>query len=96
MPQEVPRASKAIDPGTDLPVGNTPTPVLDDDDADRAIKFILQNNSDTEMIVTLDADGGPGIHLLPSGVWEENQYAGPVWARHVGASGSKTITRIIF
>jgi hypothetical protein len=104
-PLRLTRASDPIDPGTNIDVADTETVVLDADDADRAVKFILQNNSDTAITVALQDTfaAGEGIVLLPGdategggGTWEEERYAGPVWARHHGAPGNKPLTRLIF
>lgn len=93
------RSSAASDGGTDVAVGTTWTEVLDADDADAAVRFMLQNNSDTNIEVRLDDDGDVGIMLLAGpggGLWDEDRYAGTVYARHTGVSGTKNLTRIIF
>lgn len=95
------RKSEAIDPGSVIPVSDTGTIVLDADDADLAVKFILINNSDTDMTARLsDAAAnvvtGEGILLKASGgFWVEREYAGPVKVKHHGSPGNKNLTRVI-
>lgn len=72
------------------------TPVLDADDADSAVKFILQNNSDTDMELSLGNAAVAGFFLYANGgSWEEDRYAGVVFARH-GGVGAKNLTRVLF
>lgn len=91
------RSSEAIDPGSEIAVGVAYEVVLDADDADRAVKFILQNNSDTDMTIRLADSAGPGFILKAAGgTWEEAQYAGVVYAKNNGVGGDKNLTRVIF
>ena len=90
------RSSEPINPGSVVAVTTSWTAVLDADDADLATKFILQNNSDTDIEIALANDATDGIILESGGgAWEEREYAGPVWAKH-GGSGTKDLTVLIF
>lgn len=96
MPES--RASDAIDAGTDIAVaaGGGYAVVMDANIADRAVKWILQNNSDTDITIRLGSDAGVGVVLKAGGgLWYEESYAGVVYAKHGGA-GSKNLTRVIF
>jgi hypothetical protein len=94
----------AIDPGSVVQVADTPTVVLDADDADTAQKVILQNNTDTAITISLQDtfELNEGVVLLPGpdgiggGTWEEERWAGVMYARHHGAPGNKPLTRLIF
>jgi hypothetical protein len=98
------RASDAIDGGSLIPIATTATVVCDLDDLDPAMKLVLQNQSDTAITVSLKANPalGEGIVLLPGtggiggGTWDEDRWAGIVYARHHGASGNKNLMRMIF
>lgn len=91
------RSSAAIDAGSEIAVGVAFTEVLDEDDADRAVRFILQNNSDTDMTIRLSSANGPGFVLKAGGgLWEEDRYAGAVYAKHNGPTGTKPLLRVLF
>lgn len=95
------RRSEAAEPGTVVAVGDStdPTLVFDAAAPDQGVKFILQNNSDTDITVRPAADGAApneGIVLKASGgTWEEDRYAGPVSACHHGVGGTKDLTVVI-
>lgn len=102
---EAHRQSEAVEPGksVDLDAGGAWTDLFDADDADRAVKFIVQvpdtNTEDvtirlTTAALSASAVFGEGFVLKPGGVWEEPNYAGAVCAK-LAAAAAESVSVVI-
>lgn len=92
------RKSEAVEPGKAVGVEDTSTVILDADDADQALFFVIQNVSDEAITLRLAAAGAvvdQGIVLNPGGVWREENYAGAVCAIHAAAGETKNLSVVI-
>lgn len=99
---EFERSGTAKQPGAEVEVavGAGFSPVVAPGDIEGASQVIIQNNSDTAIVLRpQDADdaedGDPGFVLAPGGAWVDDRYLGHWCARHAGVA-PKTLTLVAF